>query len=364
MIVCLSDVSVGAGSPQIPRLAASLADLKNDSALILEPDNPDLPPRHHLFSNLDIERIYTQDPVYDSVSARAEYVRQAASIINRVRPQTLVICSSFTFPVLFFLRKKPETVIYYALEPTVLYGSTDVAAVRCRKDWVDHLIYPEEYRAAHDIDRCWLDDIPFSILYNCSADKSNAEFVKPLEQRNGRVIYQGSIDRRTLLLNGDVTNQVPTQEFDYYGPLITGTQFQSFGFSDNCRYMGYVDNHTLRELRREYSFSFCGWPESNEGTRFACANKFYEAISDGVPPITTPHPQHLRIINKFDCGIATADWSRESIVESIRVARDMRESTEYASMVDGCKNALRELLGWEHQFERLSDELRVSGALQ
>jgi hypothetical protein len=79
---------------------------------------------------------------------------------------------------------------------------------------------------------------------------------------------------------------------------------------------------------------------------YACSNKFFEAIAEGVPPISSPNPQRALIINKYKCGIKMGDLSFESFYKMSKEAFELYGSDKYYQMVENCKKAVQEELNW------------------
>ena len=77
-IVIISEVSVGYGTPQVIRVADSLARALGADVTIFEPDQPERPPvdlaRHAQSANVTVRRIYTSSHPY-STAGRIEIGR-------------------------------------------------------------------------------------------------------------------------------------------------------------------------------------------------------------------------------------------------------------------------------------------------
>jgi len=360
-IVGVSDASLGYGSPQIPMFMQSLAIYYGTKSMIIEPDTPGKPPLHDLYPDLLIKRMYTGIHPY-STAGRIRYIMAAAKEINKLRPDILVIFCTYSFPVLFKIKYRPRFVIYYAIELISMYGSFDIMMNRYGAPFVDLVIFPEENRAAIDIERCSLHNLPIVIVYNSAATLSQANYIVHPRQRNGRIISAGTIGAELTFAEYFLHEKMQSMPIDVYGPFegIKKKELAEAFHSliGNVRYCGYVDLQYLARIRRHYSFSIVIWNPAVERGLYAPSNKFFEAISDGVPPITAPHPQHKMFVQRYKCGIVMKDWSFDSFYEAIQHALKIYGTEEYDAMVENCRRAFLEELNWEKQFEKVKPFLK------
>ena len=153
-IAVVSDVTIGYGSPQVPLLAGSLREHYGaaSSVDIIEPAQPELAPRHGQFPAFTIHRVATADHPHSPVG-RTEYVWRAAKLVNRLKPDVLVISCTYCLPVLFRLNRRPRKVIYYSIESIPFYGEFDVEMNRKVAPLLDVVIFPEENRAVLETGR-------------------------------------------------------------------------------------------------------------------------------------------------------------------------------------------------------------------
>ncbi|MBV9123473.1 MAG: glycosyltransferase, partial [Planctomycetes bacterium] len=118
-------------------------------------------------------------------------------------------------------------------------------------------------------------------------------------------------------------------------------------------YRGYVDAKTLQNIRRSYAYSIVMWAPTNEHQLYAAPNKFFDAIADGVPPLTAPHPQCKMLVNRYQCGIVLRDWTFDSFREGAAKALKLVGTPVYAQMVENCRRAVLTELNWEAQFRKI-----------
>lgn len=360
-IVAVSDASLGFGSPQVPEFLRSLRAHYGGEVVILEPDAPDKPARHDLYPDLKIERLHTGVQPYVP-EGRIRYLLAAANRINQLQPDVLVVFCTFCLPVLFKLRRRPKFVIYHSIESIVFYGEADLEMNRAAAPWIDLVIFPEENRASRDLERCEFHALPIVEMLNSANPRSSKDQIVSADRRNGRIISQGAIIGAQTFPEYYLRRQAQRLPVDLYGP-IGGADSAEVGrklgaMRKNVRYHGVVDLHRLAEIRRNYCYSIVIWTPTIERALFAPSNKFFEAVADGVPPITAPHPQHKQLVERYECGIVMDDWSYESFYRALRRALRLYGTSQYADMVANCRVAVAEELNWEHQFEAVKPYLR------
>lgn len=352
-IGCVSDVCLGYGSPQIGFLMESLIDHYGAEALVVEPRIPARAPRHNFFPRLKVRRAQTEFDPYSS-EGRIEYVLDAARMMNEWQPDILVICCTFTLPVLFKLRKRPSYVVYYSYESITHYGEFDVEMNRQLRGAVDAVIFPEENRAALELSRIRF-DAPVLILYNCP--RLDSQRPLPREMRNGRFLHAGTIDPVETLAEYYTDARVAAYPIDLYGPIRRRSEQEREAFrnriQERVQYCGYTENRELSELRRHYIYSLVIWNPGTENQLYAAPNKFFESIAAGVPPLTAPHPQCKKIVDRYGCGLLLSDWSLDGLVTGLERASKLYGSDQWDEMVARCEEAFTNELNWERQFEKL-----------
>jgi hypothetical protein len=357
-IGCVSDVCLGYGSPQIVYLMESLLQVyPGAETLIVEPAVPGQPPRHNRFPRLRIRRAATRFKPY-SECGRTEYILAASRLLNEWVPDLLLICCTFTLPVLFKLIKRPAQVIYFCYESISHYGEFDVEINRWLRELIDLVIFPEENRAALEIGRFGFGNIPALVLFNCPRWHDRRALPKSL--RNGRFLYSGTIDRTETLAEHFTKPEVQAYPIDLYGP-IRGSEEERSQFRSHVqgrvRYHGIVDRESLDQIRQGYVYSLVMWNPHSENQLYAAPNKFFESIADGVPPVSAPHPQCELLTERYECGLLLNDWSESALVSGLERAMRVYGTSEWEAMVERCEMAFRQELNWEHQFEKLKVHL-------
>jgi glycosyltransferase involved in cell wall biosynthesis len=353
-IAVVSDVTLGYGGPQVQSLARSLASHYRAQTTVFEPDEGNRPilPLHSEFCR--ICRITTEMHPY-SASGRIEYVLKVARQLNLHRPEILVIFCTYALPVLTKLRYRPRCTIYSMIESVLPYGAFDVQLNRSLARQIDVLLFPEENRARLDIARCGLSGIPLAVTYNVS-DAAPAEPTAP-QQRLPRILQAGLLSRQLGLADYFLQDEVRTIPFDLFGD-IAGPDREALAEAltdgaNSVRYWGRVDAATLASIRRTRAYCMVMYAPIHEHTLYACPNKFFEAVADGVPPIAAPHPQCKMLLERYRCGILMQDWSFPSFQAAVTRAMRLFGTPRYAEMVANCRKAVQEELNWETQFNKV-----------
>jgi len=363
IVAGVSDVSLGYGSPQIPAFLRSLREhFQADAAYVFEPDQSGRPPRHELFPDLNIIRVPTAVHPYNG-DGWVEYNGRVGRRLRQLDPDVLVTFSPPVTPSLWMVRGRPKLSIYYMLESLGFYVAGGAYAEFLRKlhrylrSYVDLVVFPEENRAALDASLGNLQGLPLAVMYNTAPVDAEAHAPIPPEYRLQRFLYTGSIQRKNTLADYFLDEAVRSMPIDLFGP-ISGEGAESLlmelsMLTGNICYHGLVDAAELNAIRRRYCYSLVLWAPLNDQQLYACPNKFFEAIADGVPPITGPHPQCKAIIERYQCGILMDDWSFPSFQQALKRAWSCLGTPQYQRMVDNCRVAAAAELNWETQFDKV-----------
>jgi glycosyltransferase involved in cell wall biosynthesis len=347
LVAAVSDVSIGYGTPQLPLLTRSIMDHYSAPGAIVEPAQPECPPRHHLFPGIDVRRVNTMVHPH-SEQGRQEYIWRASEVLDSLKPDTLIICCTYALPVLFRMRHRPRQVIYYSVELIPFYGPFDEEMNRMLEGRVDMVIFPEENRAVNEVRRYGFHGIRKVIVYNTS--KRRAEIADPLpaSARNHRILYSGALDPEATFARYYLSEKITTG-IDLFGNLkMNEADRRSYMqiLTGNVRYRGFISADELARVRPTYN------------QLFAAPNKFFDAIGDGVPPICAPHPQCKLLIERYDCGILLEDWSFEGFVDTLQRAAALAGSPEWERLAANCRRATECELNWDTQFEKVRKFLK------
>lgn len=361
-IVGVSDVSVGYGSPQIPRLMGSLAEHYDSTALILEPDQSDKQPLKTPPLRCQLERVRTAAHPHTDLGRR-QFVAAATRRLNALRPDVLALFCTYTLPVLAGLRRKPRFTIYHSLESILSYGPLDVRLNGYLADQLDLVIFPEENRARLDGQRCRLLRRPMVVMYNVRNERRFEP--SPVAARTEKLLYSGTLDRDQTLAEYFLRSELAEVSIDIYGQT-TGRDSDALkaalSAANSVRYHGYVPAATLDAVRGQYGYSIVLWAPNNENQYYAAPNKFFDAIADGIPPIVAPHPQCKQFVERYGCGIVMDDWGFPAFLVAVKRARSLFGTSEYDRMVAGCGRAVDSEVNWPAQFKKLALHLPGRGA--
>lgn len=355
-VALVSDVSVGYGTPQLLRMADSFCGAFDAAVQIFEPDEPERPPvdigDHVQARHVSLERIYTSAHPYWA-QGRIEYCFQVAEKVRRLEPHILIFSTMYGIQILERLDGRAMLKIFYCLEDVDLYYKYLFPLVR----QCDIMLFPEENRARLYLDRLGGPRPGQDVLlvYNTNDRK---EWTEPRE-RMMRIFYGGSFDKHATLAEYFLRPELAPIPIDIYGAIRgfgdpSAVVQQLHGRDGGIKFCGYrqSDGDFFRLLSR-HLYSVVIWNPDREDRFYAAPNKFFDAISCGVPPIAAPHPQCVEIIRKWNCGILLDDWSFDSLRSALLRALRAAGSTYYSELAANCHRAMSEELAWTVQFARL-----------
>lgn len=396
-VLILSDVSLGRGTPQLSFLAQSLARA-GATVRVIEPDfkgtsEVELP-------EVEMVRIVTLlPPAHPSFAI--DYTRACRTQIDEYRPQVVFVTSGWMVPAIATAQHRPFRTIFYAFEnkafqiPVPPYSPArwcDFMAETA--DWI---LVPEPNRADLDYSRavaagkvvivyntCPIRDenrpLPQIVFDEQAYLGANSDVAKAVDAgafTSGKSHYQHH-GRRELRSLG--TRQANDCRFIIAGelsrrslldalldPTLVGIQADLFGPPDGqgsselveqvlrahpgIRYCGMVSNDELRRISPNYSFRLVTWGADSINEFFACPNKLFESIADGVPVIGTPQAQIHEVVTAWQCGILAPDWTAAGVAEALQLARRLFETEVYEQFVLNTLEARKEL-NWEAEFQR------------
>lgn len=355
-VVCISDVTMGYGSPQIVQLLRSLREIRADAELIVVEPN-EKPARHAQYPDLRIIRHETKIHPYEG-GGREEYLALAARTLLAEDPDVVVVSCYWSLPALADVPLKRGRLIYYQLEPLVpgLAEAGDYDLQRVMAERFDLMLFPEEGRRRDYMQSFGQMAVRSEVIYNV---KPRAPFALDLH-RQPKILYQGNIRLGMTYPEYFFSADLRGFTVDFFGSLDPSSRKLFEIFREQVNYRGLVPSAELDRIRGEYAFSFVAWNPQRRDHFLACPNKFFESISSGVPPITAPHPQCKLVLEKYGCGILMKDWSVEAFEDAFSdAARLFREPAKYREMVDNCRRASDEELNWELQVGKIGQDLET-----
>lgn len=360
-IIAISDIALGYGSPQIPAFIQSMAVHYDTKAYVLETDEPHRSPQKPMNSDrLDIKRAVSSLP-YWSMGAHCERNEQSLSYCNTHQPKIFILFSPLQLPIIKRLGYKPDLVILYLLEIDAVHYNH---ALKRYSDLVDHIVCPESERLKYILGTYCKRPYPKShVLYNVAYKSKNTPTL-PSNKRNGRIVYAGTLNQSLTLAHeflGDDLNLMPIDVYgNFSGDGADELQKGFFALNEDkdISYKGYVSSEALQEKLPQYAFSFTRWnPAAGMNYEYACPNKFFEALAHGLPPISAPHPQALKIIDKYKCGILAQGFGSEHMSEAIEKAMSIYGTSIYDDMVQNALDAYEKTFNWDVQFNKFAGSL-------
>lgn len=360
-VVTIADTVLGYGSPQILSLTKSLAEFMGGGHMIFQPFVP-----HRRLVDLSkdgycIETVVTVEHPWSWIG-RMQYLKRVVRSINAHRPDVLILTNYNLFAIVELLDYRPKKIIHLALEGLEQFGATKYRSkyfVRKIKQLVKNIdiwIFPETNRAMHDCNLLGIPNHRICIIYNVTQAASSA---CPAPDRNGKIIYAGSVDFNRTAAHFFPVPSVAVNAIDVIGSL-SGSDCQKQEFlaatrspESKLRYLGEISANALAAQLRSYTYSLVYWFPTDWATRNAAPNKFFQAIAAGIPVIAAPHPQCIMLIKRYRCGVILKDWEFDTFVSGLKSSMRKVASPAYQEMVDGCNEAYVKELNWDIQFKKI-----------
>lgn len=369
-IAVVSDVSVGYGSPQILSIMHSLLEeFPEAEGLLIEPDQVVRPPIKRKHPRFRIFRIFTRCEIY-SRQWKIEYPIKCGETLQKFKPDIVIYAGSIILcPIHDFLPSpKPLSVVYFLEMPEWYhFGQTYHRILSHLNHYCDLLLHPEINRMESCMNFFRDLHLPQYVIYNTS-EFSHTKDVLPSNQCNGRILYQGTIDRNLTFADYYISPEAQKYPIDLYGLIEGAVEAKNeltakfAAMTKESRYLGYVKADVLAELRRWYAYGIISWNPVNENFRLAAPNKLFDYIGSGVVPIAAPHPQCKYLIKKYNCGILLSDWSFEAFLNGLRYAMLIYGTPAYEEMRQNCIRAACEELNWDTQMVPVMKKLRELAA--
>ncbi len=361
-IAIISEVSVGYGTPQVIRVADSLAREWGADVTIFEPDQPERPPvdlaRHAQSAKVTVQRIYTSSHPY-STAGRIEFCLAVASAVKELAPLAVVVCASYGLPVLYHIDTSRSVNVFYCLEhvPEKRDPSLELVAKHCQV-----VVFPERNRARLYTPRLGGPTHGQQIVVVMNANFRRA--TPTASEKVPRIFYGGSFHREMTFAEYFLSPEMSQFPIDVYGiidgfPDRKAIARQMHGNQGGIRYCGYLEaDEAYFQTLSQYQYSLVIWNPSNEAQFYAAPNKLFDAIACGVPPLCAPHPQCKEIVSRWACGLVTDDWSAESLRVGLSRACGTFGTPFYKTLSSNCQKAMEQGLDWDSQCEELIQAMR------
>lgn len=361
-VAIVSEVSVGYGTPQVIRVATSIAREWGADVTIYEPDQPERPPvdisQHADLENVRTQRIYTSSHPY-SAAGRIEYCLAVAALIKKQAARAIVVCASYGLPVFYHIDSSRSVNVFYCLEhiPEQPDATLQLVAQHCQV-----VVFPERNRAARYLPRLGgpKRDQQIVIVLNANYIRDTSSHIT----RIPRIFYGGSFHRELTFAEYFLHPDIAEYPIDVYGiidgfPDRNSIARQMHGNTGGIRYCGYLEaNDAYFNTLARYHYSLVIWNPLNEATLYAAPNKLFDAIACGVPPLCAPHPQCKEIISQWKCGLVMDDWSAGSLRGRLSQAQETFGTPFHESLVTNCRQAMQHGLDWDSQCKELMLAMR------
>lgn len=361
-VAIVSEVSVGYGTPQVIRVANSIAREWGAHVTIYEPDQPERPPvdisQHVDSGNIRTQRIYTSSHPY-SAAGRIEFCLAVAAAIKKQAARAVVVCASYGLPVFYHIDSSRSVNVFYCLEhiPEQPDATLQLVSKHCQV-----VVFPERNRAKLYLPRLGgpKPDQQIVIVLNANYIRDRSSQVT----RIPRIFYGGSFHREMTFAEYFLQPEIAEYPIDVYG-IIDGFSDrnsiarQMHGNNGGIRYCGYLEaNDAYFKTLSQYQYSLVIWNPSNEAQFYAAPNKLFDAIACGVPPLCAPHPQCKEIISQWKCGLVMDDWSAGSLRARLSQARETIGTAFHETLANNCRKAMHQGLDWDSQCEELMQAMQ------
>lgn len=367
MKICLlSYTALGYGTPQIVYILKSLEAFYEKKAEIFVYEPLCYPT--HPSTKRDYPNYLFCEAQLDSA-----FYSNAVKWIETTRPSLLIITHYKFFGALLESKFKPKSVLYWEFESPFEDWAPlqkDIDNYSRIEPLLDLAIYPEKNRLRFLNPNLKLKNTKKIFAYN-SSPNNLINIQKNLSKLNGKILVQGGLHADANLANFIINRKntkLPIDMFgaSYYNTLSPDAHWYAYLHDDLCKaranysYNGLLKYNELIAIRPHYNYMLILWKPDNINRRYACPNKFFEAIASGVVPITGPHPQCVEIIKKYNCGIVMEDWTQQSFDKSLKIATQILNTKKYKELRDNCIYAHKKELNWENEFEKIKSILPVS----
>jgi glycosyltransferase involved in cell wall biosynthesis len=340
-ISIVSDVPWGYGSPQIGYLRDSLlAEAAEIQYLV--PSYPDRP----LLTSNGVSQVFSEGNPF-TWEGMIAFGKRAAALIEKFAPDKLIIVNPRSLTVLPYLKSRDRALIYYGLEPILDHGVNFMKAISFQKFNFSLGVFPNIERAQTDAQILSLPAPRVRILRNVPKlskfSESNSE--KKI------VTYAGALDWTWVNFHvlEKAASIVPLEIWGHTSRKIEATISKS--------YRGKLPHSNIGVAYESSAISLVVWNPINFGTRNAAPNKFFEAMSYGVPSVSFPYPQVVEFVTKYGIGFVSKDFSKESFLKTLREAYKLVPSDQFKEMRHQCVELHKTRLNWEIESNSLVKEI-------
>lgn len=168
------------------------------------------------------------------------------------------------------------------------------------------------------------------------------------------LLYQGQVSRLTCadIMLGFARRNSDRFHLHVAGPVKDGFSEELAAVAETgaLTYHGYLRQAELADLRKRCDVGLVTWREGGDlplSIKYACPNKLYEYIADGLPVVFMPNHSLGRWNTRFGFGAAAADYTVDAMAEALAAMTD--DEGVYAAQSAHNTGLFREELNFEHQ---------------
>jgi len=255
------------------------------------------------------------------------------------------------------LRKIP--IIYdaheYFTEVPELQGREKVKSIW---KWVERVCVPRCYKmytVSDNIAKLFIEEysIGCQVIYNFPMKSSNLT-ISPKEK--SIMIYQGDLNEgRGLETAIQALKMLKNIELWIIGDGYERKNLENLAINckviNSVKFMGYISPNELKSYTNQASLGLNLLENKGLNHYYSLANKYFDYIQSGVPPISMNFPEYQKFNMEYECAILLEDLSVETFVN--KVSKVLNDKNKYSELVKNCDIAAR-FYNWEAQEKKLS----------
>jgi hypothetical protein len=341
-ISIVSDIPWGYGSPQVGYLKDSLGARKIEIQFIV----PSYSERPLLLADGITEILGEGRPF--SWEGMVGFGKRAAKLVSKFDPNKIVIVNPRSLAAIPFLKKSDADMIYYGLEPITDHGKGFTSVIALQKFQFQIGIFPNIERAIADATTLSIPPKQIRIIRNVPKLSDHSPTITNKEKG---ITYVGSLD----------AGWVNLEVLDYAASLaplkIWGHAEKKLSPKISQSYQGALPHSQIGKAFGQADLSLILWKPVNFGTKNAAPNKFFEAMSFGVPSVSFPYPQVVELVSKHGIGFVADSFSIKSFNTILTETYKMVESQQFKEIKEMCLILHKNKLNWELESAAVIDEI-------
>lgn len=253
------------------------------------------------------------------------------AVLDRLRPDIVIVHNPIHLPYLFSYTKKDIKIVYNAHEYHPLEFEHDSEWLRIQGRTYFNLYQQYLYKCDLVINVC--DGIAAkckevfnveSLVIPNAASYYNGKFKEKFSPVPMRFIHHGGSnpDRKIEVMIEAFRNLGASYELDL---MLVNNQKDYFGFlqgeiakTPNVRLIEPVSFADIIPQLTAYHAGVYLLPPVSFNNTYALPNKFFEFIQARIPIVTGPSVEMKKIVEKYNIGAVTRNFTSEALVESIQ----------------------------------------------